>query len=157
MCFTTNDLSINVLDSAKNTLLIIEYALTNQFATECSDQFEWRDSNDSPHLSFLLDVLIIGRCMRIIPKSQRNDHHCSFARRKINRKAKVNQQTVMVSSLVATSIGNCTICFVKSYQLIGGFVHSGCGAVINLATYKDHASECKAKLAKVSLLTEAHR
>lgn len=29
---------------------------------------------------------------------------------------------------------------------------AGCGAVINLATYKDHASECKAKLNKVPVL-----
>lgn len=26
----------------------------------------------------------------------------------------------------------------------------GCGAVINLATYKDHAVECKARIAKVN-------
>lgn len=27
---------------------------------------------------------------------------------------------------------------------------TACGAVINLATYKEHAIECKAKIAKVS-------
>lgn len=27
--------------------------------------------------------------------------------------------------------------------------NAGCGAVINLATYKDHTAECKAKLSKV--------
>lgn len=35
-----------------------------------------------------------------------------------------------------------SVCLCISSQL-------GCGAVINLATYKDHASECKAKLSKV--------
>lgn len=28
----------------------------------------------------------------------------------------------------------------------------GCGTVINLATYKDHSSECKAKLSKVRII-----
>lgn len=36
---------------------------------------------------------------------------------------------------------------------LNNITYIGCGAVINLAAYKDHAAECKAKLAKVRTIS----
>lgn len=93
-----------------------------------------------------ISVQKLARCT-IILRSQQNGHHYSSARRKINQKVKDNQQIVMVINYQIYSQNF----FSSNYQCFFFMFHLGCGAVINLSTYKEHASECKAKLTKVNI------
>lgn len=65
------------------------------------------------------------------------------------RKKRINWKTM---SLFYQS-KNCSFVFHISFCLFGLSLlsNAGCGAVINLATYKDHTAECKAKLTKVRI------
>lgn len=83
--------------------------------------------------------------MLIIQKSEESVDHFFFERKKTKAKLKDNQQIVMVrpSKLEIKNrliLHNFFFCFV---------LFPACGTVINLATYKEHAIECKGKLSKV--------
>lgn len=86
--------------------------------------------------------------MQIIQKKEENAVLYSFAKRKTSPKRKVNQLIVMVSP--DRHIYHWKVKIKKKmFSLCPPTRFVACGAVINLATYKEHAIECKAKIAKV--------
>lgn len=60
----------------------------------------------------------------------------------------------LINSIIVFSFPSVLIIDNKFVLFLPFIVHLGCGAAINLATFKDHASECKLKLAKVCIVCQ---